>query len=176
MSSGAAKGRAGTGMSLACLSRMRRALVLSVCLIILVVAWLSRYEDPPVVTVAQQSATVEPDPVVDSADPAPSATIRVVHQLVHVPVFTSPERTPQAPAPNRRARMEPSPEPPTLASRARRLLFGDGQFTSPERSTPPPPNRRARSPEPPRPAGGARRVLFGDGHYRPEPFPRPTKN
>jgi hypothetical protein len=153
---------------------MRRALVLSVCLIILAVVWLSRNE--AVVTVAQQSATVESDPVVDSADPAPPATIRVVHELVHVPVFTSPERTTPPPAPMRRARMEPSPEPPTLASRARRLLFGDGQFTSPERTTPPPPNRRARSPEPPRPAGGARRVLFGDGHYRPEPFPRPTKH
>lgn len=33
-----------------------------------------------------------------------------------------------------------------------------------------------RASEPPRLASRARRLLFGDGTYRPEPFPRPTRD
>jgi hypothetical protein len=118
---------------------MRRVLVVGIG-IILVIAGLSRIAETPASTVAEQTSTVVPDPVETQATSVPPPTIRVVHQLVQVPVFTSPVRTRTPPPPPiRRARIEGNPEPARLASRARR-------------------------------------VLLGDGHYRPEPFPRPTKD
>jgi hypothetical protein len=60
-----------------------------------------------------------------TVDPAPAATIRVVHQLVHVPVIASPVRATPIPS-TRRARIDRGPEPQRLHSRARRVLFGDG--------------------------------------------------
>lgn len=64
--------------------------------------------------------------------------VRLQEELVYAPVVRAPGRTRVAAPPHRVAARRAS-EPPRLASRARRLLFGDGT-------------------------------------YRPEPFPRPTRD
>jgi hypothetical protein len=108
---------------------MRRTLGLVVCFLLGMLS-LSRIGEAPVASQVTPAAVGVPPVAASSAVEQPldaTPSVRIEHHLVHVPVTTiSPVRTRSAPA-VRQARMERRPDQ-SRASRARRVLFGDGTY------------------------------------------------
>jgi len=110
-------------MPLAYTCEMSRAVVSLACALIVLLVLHGVSEAPIART---QPASVDPPEIVEPPRTPPS--VRIEHEIVRVPSRALPRPRPRPTSAVRQAQAAPNPAPLRVASRTRRVLFGDGTY------------------------------------------------
>ena len=102
---------------------MSRAVVSLACALVVLLVLHGVSEAPIART---EAPAVNPPEIVESPQTPPS--VRIEHEIVRVPSRALPRPRPRSTSAVRQAQVAPTPGPSSVASRTRRVLFGDGTY------------------------------------------------